>query len=876
MKITFLLLISVFCSTVFAQSIWQQTTETNSLKAIKDRPIIPEKYSLFTLNKAELFKTFDAAPKEFTTAAITGTSNILLIPMPNGTQQQFKICTTPVMEAGLQQKFTEISTFSGQGIDDPYATIRIDFNPYFGFHAMILSVNGRVFVDPYSRKDIVHYISYYANDLKNDEPIYKEGKPIMSDRYKNYLQNQFGQGTSVSTAATACRGSMLYTYRLAVACTGEYAQAATGLANPTKAQTMAMITTTINRVVGVYEKEVAVRMVLVANNNVIVYTNPATDDFAGNDDANTLITESQTIIDTKIGNANYDIGHTFSTGGGGLAGLGVVCVTGQKASGITGRGFPVGDAYDIDYVCHEMGHQFGGNHTFNGADPTNCAPNSNPGPAAIGGTAYEVGSGTTIMGYAGICLLEDIQPNSDPFFHTVSFDEIGNYITLSTGFGCAARTPTGNLPPTITAMNNNNISIPTGTPFRLTGAATDPNGDALTYCWEQWDESPGTNTWNGGGATTTDPLFKSRLPKISGTRTFPDIRVIVANYPANPAATMDGLKGETLPTVPRAMRFRLTVRDNKNGGGGVATGGNGCSAGFAGTYTVNATGAPFTVSAPNGAETYACGSVQNITWNVGTSNITPINSTLVNIKLSTDGGLTYPTTILSNTANDGTQSVTIPSVPPTTTARIMVEAADNIFFDISNANFTITCNILAVSLLDFTVKPTNKNDAAIVWQTATETNHNKFILERSIGNTINFNAVYTINSLGTQSSGYNYLYSDNNLPFNTEIYYRLNQVAQNGTITYSEIKKVRFSQKGLYLHIQPNPAVDNISIVNDGETLKNAVVKIYAADGKLMYNKTTTLQTNNNSITISNFAKGLYTIQVITDKVLLTEKIVKQ
>ena len=350
--------------------------------------------------------------------------------------------------------------------------------------------------------------------------------------------------------------------------------------------------------------------------------------------------------------------------------------------GITGSSNPTGDGYDIDYVAHEMGHEFGASHSFNSVT-RNCGGGTrNP------STAYEPGSGTTIMGYAGICGTDDIQPDSDPFFHAISFDEISNY--LQSGATCKAIIATGNTLPQITAMNNNGITIPLSTPFTLTGAATDADGDALTYSWEEWDLG-NAGEWNSGSTTSTDPLFKSRIPKTSGSRTFPDIAVILAGYPANPSATMGGLKGETLPAVARAMKFRLTVRDNRAGGGGVVSGGNGCQVGFTGIFQVNTAAGtgPFIVTAPDGGETWGTNTSQTITWNVAGTTAAPVSCSNVSIQLSTDGGNTYPVTLAANTPNDGSQQVIIPATA-TNTARIRIVAVNNIFFDISNGNFTIT------------------------------------------------------------------------------------------------------------------------------------------------------------------------------------------
>ena len=525
-------------------------------------------------------------------------------------------------------------------------------------------------MDPYARGDVNNYISYYSRDNKRDDPWVCQ--------VKENLGAKAPDGTNVVPVGP-CRGTQLNTYRLAVACTGEYAVAVGGT---TAALLHSAIVTTVNRVVGVYEQELTVRMILIANNNLVEFLNAGTDPFNGNNDAGTLINESENVISSTIGNANFDIGHTFSTGGGGLAGLGVVCVDGQKASGITGSPNPVGDDYDIDYVAHEMGHQFGGDHSFN-SSASNCGGGNRNGP-----TAYEVGSGTTIMAYAGICGTDDIQPHSDPTFHSVSFDEISVY--LNNGATCGVITPTGNNLPQITSMSNNSVSIPVNTPFTLTATATDVDGDALTYCWEDWNLGP-TTTWNGGTANTTSPLFKSRIPKVSGSRTFPDPARIAANYlPAAPAGVMGGFKGETLPTTARTMKFRLTVRDNHAGGGGIVTGGNGCQTGYTGVYSVTTVGTnPFAVTVPNGGESYPGGSTQTVTWNVVGTDVAPVGVANVMISLSTDGGLTFPTIISASTANDGSEAVTIPAVT-STTARIKVEAIGNIFFDISNANFTIT------------------------------------------------------------------------------------------------------------------------------------------------------------------------------------------
>ena len=654
----------IVCTNVFAQNDFFTDAGANrTFQTTGPRVIIPQNYQAATLNIQGMKSFLWSLPSE-KNVVNRSAAPVIELPMPDGSMAKFRVWENSIQEPGLEVKFPDIKTFAGQGISDPYATIRFDIGPN-GFHAQVLTANGTYYIDPYSRGDINNYISYFRTD-------YRKSGTFLCEVPDN------PQNLNTPQTEAACLGTDLRTYRLAVACTGEYAQAPGINAGASAAILHNAIVTTVNRVVGVYEKEVSIRMVLVANNSLVEFLDPDTDPFTGNGNAGVLINESQTVINANIGAASYDIGHTFSTGGGGLAQLSSVCGS-NKARGITGNPSPTGDSYDIDYVAHEIGHQFGGRHSFNGQIGNCSGGNRN------GSTAYEPGSGTTIQAYAGICGSDDIQPNSDPHFHAISFDEISNFVAA--GGSCAVITPTGNTIPVIDPLPNNGLTIPVNTPFTLTGSATDANGDALTYCWEEWDLGP-QGAWNSGGTSTTAPLFKSRVPKTTGSRTFPDINVILAGYPVSPAATLGGLKGETLPQVARAMKFKLTVRDNRAGGGGVASSGaGGCQS--SSVYQINVDGtSPFAVTSPNGGEIYNGGSLQTITWNAVNTDQAPFNVANVKISLSTDGGLTYPTIIIASTPNDGSEVLTIPSVV-STTAKMKIEAIGNIFFDISNANFII-------------------------------------------------------------------------------------------------------------------------------------------------------------------------------------------
>jgi hypothetical protein len=631
------------------------------------RQIIPQKYVTFRLSGTVLKDKLWSAPDE-KSVNINASPCIVYLPVASGQVQAFRVVESSIMEPELAQAYPQIKTFSIKGIDDPYANGKLDWND-FGFHGMIRSVNGDIFIDPYSNGNSIDYISYYTSDfLKNASDRLPEAgleQEHTGNKMGNNPVKQQQTGSMQKTMSAACMGAKLRTYRLAIACTHQYAIAATGTSSPSISQTLAKIVTSVNRVDGVYETEVAVRMVLIATETLVVYANATSDPFTGNNNANILINESQTVIGGNIGAANYDIGHTFSTGGGGLAYLGCVCGS-NKARGITGSPSPVGDPYDIDYVAHEMGHQFGGNHTFNGIIGSCGGGNRNA------STAVEPGSGITIMAYAGICGSDDLAPHSIAYFHCVSYDEIVNYTNSGGGNVCPVITNTGNNPPSVTGSIT--YTVPKSTPFTLTGSATDPDiGDTLTYQWEEIDLGPGGGgPWNSG----TKPYFMSHAPISSPSRMFPQLSVVLSGL-------MTSTKGEYSPGIAQTLNFRLTVRDNKMGGGGV------CSAI---SQVVIDTSGPLIITYPNVTGiTWPSGSTQTITWNVNNTNLAPVNCSNVNVLLSYDNGTTFTTTLMSGTPNNGSLTITVPTVTATvSTCRIRVESVGNIFFDINDRAFTIS------------------------------------------------------------------------------------------------------------------------------------------------------------------------------------------
>lgn len=608
-----------------------------------ERNDLPVKYRVLNSDFEQIKYALLAAPFELSDASRNNPMTIEL-PMPNGQNSLFYVTEYSMMEEGLARQYPDMKTYNIQGIDDKYSMGKLSVTP-LGFHAMVLTVNGDYFVEPYNLTDKNLYISFYKSDFRSTNPFVCE--------VESELQTDNGNVPNF-----VMTGQTLRTYRLACAATGEY----TAFFGGTVALGQAAIVVAVNRVTGVYERDFSVRLTLVANNNLLVYTNSATDPYT-NSNGSTMLGQNQTNITAVIGSANYDIGHVFSTGGGGVAGLGVVCSSSNKARGVTGLPSPVGDAFYIDYVAHEMGHQFGGNHSFNGNAGSCAGGNRNA------STAWEPGSASTIMGYAGICSPQDLQAHSDDYFHIGNVVEITNFTQTGGGSSCPVSTSTGNTPPVVTVPPRG-FSIPISTPFSLTGSATDAETPgSLTYCWEEFDlGAAGAPTAPVGQA----PIFRSFNPVTSPTRTFPKLSDLLNN-----TSTI----GEILPTYSRLLKFRLSARDNSAGGGGIAWDSM--------SFNVTSTAGPFLVTSPNTAVSWNSAIPQTVTWNVANTTAAPVSCANVNILLSVDGGNTFPITLVSNTPNDGSQSVMLPSVS-STTARIKVEAAGNIFFDLSNTNFTIT------------------------------------------------------------------------------------------------------------------------------------------------------------------------------------------
>ncbi|MGQ0620973.1 MAG: Calx-beta domain-containing protein [Panacagrimonas sp.] len=646
---------------VTGSELWTDVTESAARSAsggsaARDH-IHPRGARLVRLGGNALDAMLSAAPKNSGDAS-RGAS-ILSLPRPDGGFERFQVWEDPVMAPALQawmaQQGFPMRTFAGVSLDRPGMGLRFDWGGPRGFHASVLGPEGAYYVDPRWRDDADHYASYGRAQLS------PRAKPFqcLTEGAEPRAHRLTSTGPVASLAEST--GGARRVYRLAVAATGEY----TAFHGGTKALAQAAIVTSVNRVNQLFLRDTSVFMQLIGNNQNIVYTNASGDPY-DNDDGVAMLSQNQTNITSVIGSTNYDIGHVFSTGGGGVANLEVPCNNGAKARGVTGQSAPVGDAFDIDFVAHEIGHQFGGLHTFNS---TTGACGGNRESVA----AFEPGSGTTIMAYAGICSSDNVQSNSDDFFHYRSIEEILNFTAGSgvfsgDGNSCSTKvTGVNGGEPTVNAGPN--FTIPARTPFELTATGgSDSDGNAnLTYLWEQYDLGPARTLAAGDGGS--GPIIRSFPASTSPTRSVPRLSTVLGQTAA--------AAGEILPTTSRTLTFRVTLRDNDADGGRIGT--------DTMTLTTVNTGAAFAVTSPNGGETVNGTAV--VTWNVAGSSGGAINASNVDILFSADNGQTYQP-VLTATPNDGSQQITLPPDTSTSTARIKIKSSNNIFYDVSNGVFS--------------------------------------------------------------------------------------------------------------------------------------------------------------------------------------------
>lgn len=616
----------------------------------------PANFDLVKLDFQALVSYLSNAPMEETEAA-QKQALALDLPRPDGQMKRFWVVESPIIAPGLAERYPEIHTYLGKAADGSGTVVRFGVG-YDGFHAYAYDPgNAEQSITQYEAGNKNLYMVFHNNDVLMPEAGFNCGvndapKSIGVDPNTNTLQ-QLVQARNPAAGITKKK------YRIAIAAKAEYSIFHGGQVSVI----LSKITTALNYIVLLQERDFAVRLELVTNNDKLIFLDPDTDPYSGNETGDWM-NQNQAAVNNAIGSSAYDIGHVFAvyvTGSAtGIAG-GRVCNVFGKARGCSSAQPPQGTYFNL-VAAHEMCHQMSGSHTM-----SNCSDTNNGQLAP--GNAYEPGSGSTIMGYPGACGVNDIQSNNDPYYHISNIEQVYNFVYVDEGKSCGTLDTTTNNPPSVQISVPNNISIPIGTPFKLTGSGSDFDGDALTYCWEQYNLGPTTLLGSPSGAA---PSFRSYPPSTSPTRYFPRLQSVVSN---NPEIT------EVLPTYTRDLSFRLTVRDNHAGAGAIASQ----------LVNLKATAAagPFLVLSPNaGGTIWRVGEQREVTWDVANTDKKPVNCQSVNIRLSTDGGSTFPIILASGVPNIGRACIQVPNNVGST-VRIMVEAADNVFFDVSNTNLTI-------------------------------------------------------------------------------------------------------------------------------------------------------------------------------------------
>ena len=574
-------------------------------------------------------------------AGLLGGEHRLTLPLPDGKEVTFSLQPYDLLPADLAAKYPGIRTFKGHDEANPVETGRVDLGPQ-GFHAMFSHQGRMVFVDPLRNGE--GYAVYYQQDAHS--------------RLEEEADRVIGSKAGTLARQVLVDGNERKRYVIAISAAGEYTQYHGG----TVEAGLGAITTLLNRVNEVYQRDVAAEFQLASGNDTIIFTDAATDPFFTGDDPSgsglsdvDVNMQVQAVAQTQ-GLGAFDIGHVVNTGGGGLAGLGVLC-TADKSAGMTGSSNPVGDAFFIDYVAHEIGHQFGADHTFNGTTGS-CG-----GGNREASQAWEPGSGSSIMAYAGICGEEDLQANSLPYFHSKSIEQMRAH--MATVSSCGTTQSLTNNAPQVAAGNDH--VIPANTPFVLKGAGTDLDNDALSYTWEQIDL--GTESFSVASMVDdgSRPLFRFVAPTSVPERTLPSLPSLLTNTLA---------KGEAWPATNRDLNFRLTARDGKGG----------VSSDDMKIQVVN-TGKAFALTSPL-VTPLAAGQTQTIDWDVAGTNAAPINCSKVDLYMTRDEGVNW-TLLAGGQPNSGSASVTIPAGSDGT-ARLKVACSDNLFFAISPLKLSVT------------------------------------------------------------------------------------------------------------------------------------------------------------------------------------------
>lgn len=643
-KIYLFVFLTLSVWSVDAQETWRKISFDQIPAELRSqRNSLPEKFEVYKLMSPdfvqELTKNYPQDYKNF--------NKIIQIPSPEGTIMDFQISYAPVMEEGLSVKYPGIHAFKGTGLTNIHSRVWLSASSY-GWHAAVKTNQGIAYLDPVVDDNATYFIAYYVKDDKNDP--YK-GVPLCglndgpATGPRPFMPFMRSQADEVE----------IRNYRLAMACTGEW-----GKIRGSVAKCIADMNTMVTRLTQIYEDQLAIRFILIADNDKLVNLDPATDPYTGSDMGRTILGQNTSVLTERIGASAYDVGHVLSIcfDVGGVAALGSAC-QGNKGAGVTCFNNNNFEYAVASIMAHEVGHQFDASHTMN-----SCAGSQEN---VSSGTAYEPGSGSTIMSYGGLCGVDNIKNGNDAYFHVASLEQIFNKTTPGgNAYNCAQVVITGNRNPELTVPQGG-FTIPAGTPFELTALASDPDNNALTYRWEQYDLGPQSTL---GTPVGTAPLFRS-FPSVSDpTRFFPSKDRIFKNQLNQ--------KDEVLPTTSRELKFRCVVRDNHPEA--IATVWDEMK------FAVTANSGPFKITFPRTDAKFEVGQKIAVKWDVASTDKAPVNCKNVNIYLSLNEELRTGNSNLilltGPTENDGSAEVIIPN-NVTNKANFVIKAADNIFLSTS-------------------------------------------------------------------------------------------------------------------------------------------------------------------------------------------------
>ncbi|WP_339719280.1 reprolysin-like metallopeptidase [uncultured Paraglaciecola sp.] len=632
-----LLTLSFIHFAIYADTLWQDKSTLAKSDNLKPLRVMADSARFMQINKSQLSDTF---------SQVSLTTEIS-VPLPNGVNISVTLSPSPILSEELGKQYADFMTYQAQQVDHPENIGRFSIS-HLGLFGFFRYNNQWMLLSPRYQNETLEYASYWYKDA----PANSEAAPTADF----LLAEQTFQAPELAQKVITT-GDSVRTYSLAISTTGEYSQKLGGTTGNVVAELMNLV----NRINQVVLVDLALQFELVDNQNIIFF-DAASDPFT-NADAASDIEANQGVVDDAIGNQNYDIGHVLGTNGGGLAYVGVVCNSQYKAQGYTGLNNPQGERFYIDLVAHELGHQLGAAHTFNATNSSSCEQSSRSVDSA-----YEPGSGSTIMSYAGICGSQSLQNNSDPYFHSKSIQDIRSYVDSFSGSRCGVETQIDNAIPQV-QLSQNAYTIPAATPFVLDGTASDANNDLLTYNWEQYD--------NGGtqGATSSlselnsdngnNPLFRSYNPTSDSQRYFPNLSDVLSGQ-----TTL----GETYATTDRDMRFRLTARDNKGGVNQQDL-----------VISVASSSESFSIDTPGEWQALF---EQTVTWNMGDTLTSPINCANVDIVLIADSNNPTETIVQLQTPNDGQQNVRAPNIT-SAAAKLLLKCSDNVFYTVSDGVFSI-------------------------------------------------------------------------------------------------------------------------------------------------------------------------------------------